>query len=185
MEPALFQSLPPLANSMALIALIEISLLLFISGRKYLKPVSIVIVALVGGVVGEWISVAVAPGSALAFVLAGLAGGALLGKFLRPIGVGLALAFLGYTISTNIVGFPFIEYVAALDLLAYGILLTDLAPTLVSTLLASSIVLLSILWTGVPAPAAFVLASAIGASGLMATLLPPRLMKSNHPFFAS
>ncbi len=175
MDPVLLQTLGPEFNFAAIAVLLQIGILLFATGRRYLKRVSVAAVALVGAVVGEEVALALMPSATWAFVAAGLAGGALLGIYLRPVGIGLVLAYLGYSMSAYVASFPFIQFMVAVDLFVCGLLLTDLAPALVSSLFASSILLLSILWTGASGPVAFVLASGVGAARFMAASLPARL----------
>jgi hypothetical protein len=181
MNPVLLQSLGPEYNFVAIAVFLQIGILLFVSVRRYLKMVSVAAVSLIGAVSAEGAALALAPSWAWWFIAAGLMGGAYLGYYLRPVGVGLVLAYFGYTLSANVVGVPFVQYVVAVDLFAYGLLLTDLAPTLVSSLFASSILLVSILWLGASGPAAFVLASAAGGARVMATYLPGRLAIWMHP----
>ena len=175
MEPLLFQTLPGVFNFVAAVVLIQISVYLLLTGRRHLKKVSIAAVALIAAVIGERIGLALLPAEAWVFIVAGLAGGAILGHYLRPVGVGLVLAFLGHSLSANVVGFEYIDYVTATVLFAYGLLLTDLAPTFVSSLVSSSILLLLGVWAGASTPAILVLASAVAAARIMASVLPSRL----------
>jgi hypothetical protein len=181
MNPVLFQSLGPQSNFVAIAVFLQIGLILFLTGRRYLRMVSVAGVSLISAVFLESVALTIAPTWAWWFISAGVLGGAYLGYYLRPVGVGLLLAYFGYTMSANVVGFPFVQYVVAIDLFAYGLLLTDLAPTLVSSLFASSILLVSILWLGASGPASFVIASAMGGARVMATYLPSRLAIWMHP----
>ncbi len=180
MEPVLLQAVPYPYNALAVVVLLQVGLILLVTGRRFLKWVSVVVVALVGSAVGGSLGVYLYPSIAWVFTLAGLVGGALLGRLFRPLGVGLVLAYLGAILATEFVSMPFVQYVVALDLLAYGLFLTDLAPTLVSSMLGSAILLLAFVWAGVSAPAALVLASAGGAARLMASVLPSRLALRPH-----
>ena len=175
MNPVLFQSLGSQYNFVAIAVFLQIGILLFATGRRHLKMVSVAAVSLIGAVSAESAALAFAPTWAWWFIAAGLMGGAYLGYYLRPVGVGLVLAYFGYSMSAKVVGVPFVQYVVAVDLFAFGLLLTDLAPTLVSSLFASSILLVSILWLGASGPAALVLAIAGGAARVMAAYLPARL----------
>jgi len=175
MLPTILQSLPGDFNIAAVVVLLQIDLLLFLTGRRYIRWVSVAAVALVGTIVGDAGGTALVPGASWPMIAAGLVGGALLGYYVRPVGLGLVLAYVGGTVGTSFASYPAVGYILAVDLFAYGLLLTDLAPTLVTSVLASSIMFLAVLWTGAPAPAAFVLASATGAAKLMASLLPARL----------
>ncbi len=174
MNPVLFQTLGPQYDFVAIVVFLQIGILLFATGRRHLKMVSVAAVSLIGAVSAESVSLAVAPSSAWWFIAAGLLGGAYLGYYLRPVGVGLVLAYFGYSMSAQVVGVPFVQYVVAVDLFAFGLILTDLAPTLVSTMFASSVLLVSILWLGASGPAAFVLACAGGSARVMASYLPAR-----------
>jgi hypothetical protein len=74
--------------------------------------------------------------------------------------------------ANSVVDLSLAQYIFAMDLFAYGLFLTDLAPTLVSSLLSSAILLLSAVWAGASGPAAIVIASAGGSARLMASYLP-------------
>ena len=171
----MFQSLPPLADLLAAVAFLQIGMMLLITGKRYLRAVSVAFVSLLGGIAAEGFAAAVFPPAVWVLTPAGLVGGALLGYFLRPIGVGASLAYLGGLAAAQTVGDPLVQWVVALDLFAYGLLLTDLAPTLVTSMIASFVVLFSFLWTGTPLLAAMVLAAAAGAARVMASTLPSRL----------
>ncbi len=180
--PVVFQSLPVDFSIAALVALIQIDLLLFLTGRRYLRWVAVAAAALVGAMIGQAAGASLLPGFVWAIIAAGFAGGALLGLLIRPLGMGLVLAYLGVVAATDVANIPFVYYIVAVDLFAYGLLLTDLAPTLVSSLLASSILFVAAIWTGASAPAAFVLASGTCAARLMASLLPSRLaLRGRNP----
>ncbi len=175
MAPVLFQTLPEIFSFAAAVSLVEISVLLLVSGRRFLKQASIAAVGLVGAVAGEGIAMSLFPAGAWFAIAAGLVGGAMLGRFLRPVGVGLALAYLAFSVVGNLGGYVPIQYAASLVIFAYGLLLTDLAPTFIASLLASSILVLFGEWSGISPPALLVLASAVGAARIMASVLPSRL----------
>src|SRR5712692_7870593 len=181
MNPVLFQSLGPEYNFVAIAIFLQIGILLFATGRRHLKMVSVAAVSLIGAVSAESVALTLSPTWTWWFISAGLLGGAYLGYYLRPVGIGLVLAYFGYSMSAQVVGVPFVQYVVAVDLFAFGLILTDLAPTLVSTMFASSVLLVSILWLGASGPAAFVLASAGGAARVMASYLPARLAIRMRP----
>ncbi len=178
--PVLFQSLPPDFDIAALVVLIQIDLLLFLAGRRYFRWVNVAAAALVGSVVAEAGGLYILPVASWAITAAGFVGGALLGFYARPVGTGLVLAYVGSLAATNLVSFPYVPYIVAVDLFAYGLFLTDLAPTLVTSMLASSIMLVAVLWAGVPAPVALVLAAGTGAARLTASMLPARLALRAH-----
>jgi hypothetical protein len=172
MGPALLQMLGPEANFIAVAVLLQIGMVLFVTGRRFLTRVCIAAVSLAGGIFGGSFASATIPSMTVVMIVSGLVGGFLLGAYLRPVGVGLVLAYLGYLISNSVVDMSLAQYVVAMDLFAYGLFLTDLAPTLVSSLLASSILLLSAVWAGASGPAAIIIASAGGGARLMASYLP-------------
>jgi hypothetical protein len=180
MEPILFQTLPTLFNLAGVAVFLQIGIILFLTGRRHLRWLSVASVSLLGSVASGEAAVSMLPSWTWVFIVAGLIGGAFLGYMLRPIGLGLALAYIGSVLAAQWVPIPFVQYAVAIDLFAFGLLLTDLAPTLVSSLLAASIVLTAIMWTGASAPAALVLASGIGASRVMASILPTRLALWMH-----
>lgn len=179
MAPVLFQTLPGLFGFAAAVVLTEISVLLIATGKRFLRQVSVAAVAVVGAVAGEAIGLSLSASAPWAGIFAGLAGGAILGYYLRPVGVGLALAYVGFSVAGNLVSLAYVEYMAALVLFAYGLLLTDLAPTFASSLLSSSILLLVGEWAGISTPALVVLVSAGGAARIMASVLPTRLALRN------
>ena len=180
MYPIIFRTLPEIFSFITVILLVQVGALLLATGRRYLKQASLVAVGIAGAAIGEGISLSVYPAGAWAAIVIGLAGGILLGYRLRPVGVGMALAFLAFYGATYIVNFEFAQYVAALVLFAYGLLLTDLAPTFVSCLLASAILLLSGIWMGVQVPFLLTMISAIAAARIMAAVLPSRIAGRNQ-----
>ena len=182
MAPVPFQTLPILLAFVAAVVLAQIGAILFVTGRRYLKQVSVAAVGFVGAMFGETIGINLIPFAPWAGMIFGLAGGAALGYSLRPVGVGLALAYVGYSVAGNLIPLEYVQYVAALVLFSYGLLLTDLAPTFVASFLASSLLLLLGVWAGIPTQAVLVLALAGGAARIMASVLPMRLaMRSERP----
>jgi hypothetical protein len=172
MEPVIFSELPSYFSFAAAVIFLQIGILLFLTGKRHLRLISVETVALFGAI--AWASVPLGlPSLTLPLIIAGGVGGGALGYFLRPVGLGLVLACIGGVVATQLINTPFVPYVVAVDMFAYGLFLTDLVPTVVASLLASSILLVSILWIGVPGPAAFVLACAGGSARQMASSLPP------------
>ena len=171
MNPVIFGSLPWVYSFAAAVVLLQVCLILAISGKRYFGGVAIAIVALAGGALGEAVA------SNVGFpVFVGLPAGALcgivLGYYLRPVGVGLALAFLSYSVASNIVPLQDVQYVAALVLFAYGLLLTDIAPSIVSGLLSGTIIALIGEWTGEPFAMTLELVTAVVALQLVAFFIP-------------
>ena len=183
MQPIIFQTLPPIFSFVTVALLIEVSMLLLATGRKYLKAGSYVIVGITTAVLGEGTALAVFPSGAWIAIAAGAVGGVALCRFLRPVGVGISLAFLAFYGATYLVEFEYIQFVAALVLFAYGLLLTDLAPTFVSSLLASSIFFLSGAWVGIPTPILITVVLIAGAARVLLTIVPSRMLKGQTPAF--
>ena len=175
MGPVIFQTLPEIFSFLAVAVLLQVCMLLLFTGRRYLKQVSFVAVGIAGAFIGESFSLLVFPEAAWFAIVVGLASGVLLCHYLRPVGVGVALAFLAFYGSSYLVNFEYVQYVAAFVLFTYGLLLTDLAPSFVATLLASAILLLSGIWLGVPTLALVLLVSAVAVARVLATVLPSRL----------
>jgi hypothetical protein len=180
MGPIIFQTLPEIFSFLTVVVLLQVCILLLLMGRRYLKQSSLVATGIAGAFVGESISLLVFPTAAWFAIAGGLACGVLLCRYLRPVGVGVALAFLAVYGSSYLVSLEYVQYVTAFVLFFYGLLLTDLAPTFVSSLLASAILLLSGIWLGAPIPALISLISAVAAARVLATLLPSRLAGRDH-----
>ena len=182
MAPVPFQTLPTLLAFVPAVVVAQMGVTLFTTGRRFLKQVSAAAVGFVGAVLGETIGINLFPFAPWVGMIIGLAGGTAIGYSLRPVGVGLALAYVGYSVAGNLIPLEYAQYVAALVLFSYGLLLTDLAPTFVASFLASSLLLLLGVWAGIPTQAALVLSLAGGASRIMASVLPTRLaMRSERP----
>lgn len=175
MAPVIFESLPGIFSFFTVVLLLEVCVLLFATGRRFLRKVSYVVVGIAGAVLGEGIALMLYPAAALPAIAAGLAGGLLLCRVIRPVGVGIALAFLAFSASTYLVNVEYVQYVAALVMFTYGLLLTDLAPSFVAGLLASAIILLSGIWTGVPIPLLLVGITLMAGARVLFTVVPPRL----------
>jgi hypothetical protein len=180
MGPVIFQTLPEIFSFLTVAVLLQVCILLLFTGRRYLKQVSFVAVGIAGAFIGESLSLLVFPEAAWLAILGGLASGVLLCYYMRPVGVGVALAFLAFYGSSYLVNFTDVQYVAAFVLFTYGLLLTDLAPSFVSTLLAAAILLLSGIWLGVPTPALVTLVTGVAAARVLASILPARLAGRLH-----
>jgi len=180
MGPIIFQTLPEVFSFLTVAVLLQVCMLLLFTGRRYLRQASLVAVGIAGAFIGESFSLMVFPTAAWLAIAGGLTCGVLLCHYLRPVGVGVALAFLAFYGSSYLVNFEYVQYVAAFVLFSYGLLLTDLAPTFVASLLASAILLISGIWLGVPTPALISLVSAVAAARVLATVLPSRLAGRSH-----
>ena len=180
MGPVIFQTLPEIFSFVTVAVLLQVCILLLLTGRRYLRQASLVAVGIAGACIGESVSLLVSPTAAWFAIMGGLACGVLLCHYLRPVGVGVALAFLAFYGSSYLVSLEYVQYVTALVLFSYGLLLTDLAPTFVASLLASAILLLSGIWLDVPMPALVSLISAVAAVRVLATILPSRLVGRDH-----
>jgi hypothetical protein len=178
MGPVLFESLPWIFSFVAAVLLLQFCIILVGTGRRYFREVAIALVGLSGGVLGESFAISY-NFPALGGLMMGVIGGALLGYYLRPIGVGLALAFLAYSVSGNLVSIEDVQYVAALVLFAYGLLLTDVAPSFVSGLLSAGIVTLLAEWVGEPLTTTLELVLAVAAVQFLAYAVPLRLASRN------
>jgi hypothetical protein len=171
----LLGSVPGIFNFAATVVLLQISGILLIKGSRFLKQISVALASLVGAVAVEGFALALFPQGALLGIGVGLAGGAILGYYLRPVGVGLALSYLALTVTGQLVAFAYLQYVAAIVIFAYGILLTDIAPAFIASLLACSILLLFGVGFGLAPVALVVLVSGVGIARIMASVLPGRL----------
>jgi hypothetical protein len=180
MGPIIFQTLPEVFSFLTVAALLQVCILLLFTGRRYLKQVSFVAVGIAVAFVGENVALLVLPAAAWFAIAGGLACGVLLCYYLRPVGMGVALAFLGFYGSSYLVSVESVQYVVALVLFAYGLLLTDLAPTFAASLLASAILFLSGIWLGVPMSALVSLISGVAAARVLTTILPPRPEGRGH-----
>lgn len=180
MGPVVFQSLPEIFSFLTVAVLMQVCLLLLFTGRRYLRQVSFVAVGVAGAFIGEGIALLVFPAASWFAIGGGLACGVLLCHFMRPVGIGVALAFLAFYGSSYLVSLQYVQYVAAFVLFIYGILLTDLAPTFISSLLAAAILLLSGIWLGVPTPALLSLVSGVTIARVLASVLPSHLVARGH-----
>ena len=180
MVPVIFQTLPEAFSFLTVTLLLQVCIILLFTGRRYLRRVSSVVAGVAVASVGESISLLVFPAAAWLTIVGGLASGILLCHYLRPVGMGVALAFLAFYGSSYLTNIESVQYVAALVLFTYGLLLTELAPTFVAGLLASAILLLSGIWLGVPMPTLASLISIVAAVRALATVLPSRLERRGH-----
>jgi hypothetical protein len=183
MGPIIFQTLPVIFSFLTVAVLLQACMLLLFTGRRYLKQVSLVAGGIASAFICESFSLLVFPEAAWLAIAGGLASGVLLCHYLRPVGVGVALAFLAFYGSSYLISFEGVQYVAALVLFAYGLLLTDVAPTFVASLLAFAILLISGIWLGVPTLALISLISGVAVARVFATVLPAKL--AAHPHWPS
>jgi hypothetical protein len=180
MGPVIFQTLPAIFSFATVTVLLQICILLLCTGKRYLRQASFFAAGIAGAFIGEGASLLTFPAASWLAICGGLVGGVLLCYYLRPAGVGVALAFLAFYGSSYLVNLEYIQYVAALVLFAYGLLLTDLAPTFVASLLASAILLISGIWSGVPAPILLSVVSAVAAARVLIAVVPQRLVTRDH-----
>lgn len=180
MGPIIFQTLPEVFSFVTVVVLLQFCILLLFTGRRYLRQASLVAAGIAGAFIGESVSLLVFPTAAWFAIVGGLACGVLLCHYLRPVGVGVALAFLAFYGSSYLVSFEDVQYVTAFVLFFYGLLLTDLAPAFVANLLASAILLLSGIWLGVPIPIMISLIMAFAAAHILATVFPSRQVSRDH-----
>jgi hypothetical protein len=179
MGPVVFASLPWVFSFSAAVLLLQWCMILIGTGKRHLSKVAIALVSLAGGAIGEGLAMTCNV-PAFTGILAGLAGGAILGRYLRPVGVGMALAYLGFAATSNAGPIQYVQYVAALVMFAYGLLLTDVAPTFVSELLASSIMMLVGEWLGAPVLMAFELVTTFAAFRILIWVVPLRFASRNQ-----
>jgi len=180
MGPVVFQTLPEVFSFLAVAVLLQVCMLLLFTGRRYLRQASLVAVGIAGAFIGEGLSLLVFPSMSLFAIAGGLVLGVVLCHYLRPVGVGIALAFLGFYGSSYLVNFQDVQYVAAFILFAYGLLLTDIAPSFIASLLAAAILLLSGIWLGIPTAALFSLVSGVTVARVLASVLPSHLAGRAH-----
>lgn len=119
--------LPQTFNVPGFVALLTISLLLIFAGSKLISELTFLLVGLIGGLVGVSIGYAYF-GTAGGFF--GFAVGFLLGGFasvvLLPVGVGIAIGYVGFAVAKTLIPDAFVAPLVGLVAFAYGLLLTDL-----------------------------------------------------------
>lgn len=181
MLPLIFQSLPEVFSVIAGAVLVQVCALLLITGKRYLTEVSMGVSGIAGAVIGEGAAMTVhLPG--FVGILPGLATGAILSRYLRPLGMGLALAFLTYSVASSLIPYDGAQYVSAIVMFSYGILLTDLAPSFASGLLASAILLLLGELLGMGSGRTLEIVTVVASARVLASLLPRRVAARNqHP----
>jgi hypothetical protein len=176
MHPVIFQTLPEVFSFFVVVMLLEACAILLATGRRYLKQASYVAVGVAGGAIGESAALLVLPSAAWLGIAGGVTAGTLLCYYLRPVAVGVALAYFAFLSSIYLVNIQYAQYVVATVLFTYGLLLTDLAPTFVSCLLACGILVLTGVWTGVPIALLLAMVSLIAAGRFMTGLRQHRVM---------
>jgi len=172
LAPVIFQTLPDILSFVVAVLLLQVSAILLATGRKFLRQASFIAAGVAGAGIGEKLSLSMFPEFAWLAIGLGLAMGVLLCYYSRPIAVGVALGYLAFFSSTYLVDIADAQWVVALVLFVYGLLLTDIAPTFISSLLASAILILAGIWLGVPTSLLFVVVSVIGGLRILAELLP-------------
>jgi hypothetical protein len=180
MGPDLFPSLPDLFSFIAAAVLLQVSLILFLTGRRLLTQVSVAAVAILGALLGEGVAGLVFPSPTLILIVVGMVGGGVVCYYLRPLGVGLGLGFLAFSISGTWTSDGNVQYVAGMLLFVYGVLLTDLAPDFVAALFASTMLLFFGALAGISSSALLVLLVGANAARLMAMVLPARMAARSH-----
>ena len=164
-----FDLLPYLPRSFdvpAFVALLSISLLLIFFGRRLIQGITFILVALIGGLLGLTMGSAYLglPGALVGFVTGFLLGG-LASILLLPLGIGIAMGFMGYAVAKIFIGIPFAPPLIGVVAFAYGILLTDLLLPVVSAALGGVILYDITLSFGLPPEQMLVITVAVTATG--------------------
>jgi hypothetical protein len=176
MHPVVFQTLPEVFSFSVVVMLLETCAVLLATGRRYLKQASFVAVGVAGAAIGEGAALLALPSAAWAGIAVGALASVVLCYYLRPVAVGIALAYLAYVSSTYLISIQYAQYVAATVLFTYGLLLTDLAPTFVSSLLAAGILIPAGIWIGAPVGLLVALVTLICAGRALVGIHPQRIL---------
>jgi len=182
MAPVIFQTLPEFLSFLVAVLLLQTSAILLSTGRRFLKQASFVAAGISGAAIGEKAALSLFPSFALFAICGGLIAGLMLCQYFRPIAVGVSLAYLTFFSSTYLVSMQNAQWIAALVLFAYGLLLTEVAPTFISNLLASVILVLAGIWVGIPISFLFAAVFAIGGIRVLLTVLSSK--EQGRPFSA-
>src|SRR5512136_170542 len=112
MYPIIFQTLPGIFSFLVVVLLVEICALLLVTGRRYLKPASFVAVGVAGAAIGEGIALWLLPSVSWFAICGGLTASLILCYYLRPVAVGVALAYLAFFSSTYLIKLEYAQYMA-------------------------------------------------------------------------
>ena len=167
--------LPPSFDLPAFVSLLTISLLLIFVGRRLIQGIAFVLVGLIGGLIGLTVGSTYLglPGALAGFVTGFLLGG-LASVLVLPLGIGIAMGFMGYAVAKIFIGIPFAPPLIGVVAFAYGILLTDLLLPVVSAALGGVLLYDITLSFGMAPEQMLLFAAAVTATGAIVQILLPK-----------
>lgn len=122
----LWPVLPGVPAPLLLLGLLGVSLLLIFAGNTLAKVVAFLAVGVVGAAFGGSLAVQyLAPHWQIVGALLGFVVGGLLGVVLLPLGVGLAVGYLGYLVALDFALGPTAAIIAGVAFFVVGALLAD------------------------------------------------------------
>jgi len=166
----IFNSIPDLPPQIGPIIILALALLLIFAGKGVIKAIIFVIaglavlsIALVFAAIYLSLSLPVL----IILALAAFIVGGVIGILLLPVGIGIALAVVGYSITQPLFNNTLIALVIAVILFIAGIILADKILIIASVFLGGLMLLSAITALGVPVLAAVLLAIILSCLGIV------------------
>jgi len=148
---ALLPYLPTTLDFIAFVSLLVISLLLIMVGSRLTEGLAFVVVGLVGGSIGFGLGAAFGTASSMVGFVAGFLSGGVVALLLLPLGMGLALGFMGYQVAAGLTGIVIVPLMVSIVCFTYGLFLTDLLLPVVSSASGGMILYATAISLGMPA----------------------------------
>jgi hypothetical protein len=166
--------LPPSFDFFAFVSLLVISLLLIFVGSRLAEGLAFVVVGLVAASIGFALGVPFGtPSSLVGFVAGFLLGGAA-AVLLLPVGMGLALGFMGYQVAASLTGIELVPVMVAIVCFTYGLFLTDLLLPVVSSAAGGLMLYDAAISLGMPTPEMVLVVATMSMIGVVVQTVPFR-----------
>jgi len=169
---ALLPYLPSTFDFIAFVSLLVISLLLIMVGSRLTEGLAFVVVGLVGGSIGYGLGAGFGTASSMAGFVAGFLSGGVVALLLLPLGMGLALGFMGYQVAASLTGILIVPLMVSIVCFTYGLFLTDLLLPVVSSASGGMILYATAISLGMPASEVALVVVTMSTLGVIVQTVP-------------
>jgi len=169
---ALLPYLPSTFDFVAFVSLLAISILLMVVGSRLTEGLAFVVVGLVAGSIGYGLAAPLGTGASMLGFVAGFLSGGVVSVFLLPLGMAIALGFMGFQVAATFTGFLPVPLMAGIVCFAYGLLLTDLLLPAISSASGGMILYASAVSLGMPPPVVALAVVTMSMVGVIVQTVP-------------
>lgn len=132
--------LPQNYDLVSFIGLLTMSFLLIFGGTRLIRSLSLILGGLIGALAGLTIGSQAYGmiGATLGFAV-GFALGGVMSLYFLPVGIGLAMGFMGYSVAKTFIPITLVPPLVGVVCFAYGLLLTDVLLSVMSATLGGMV----------------------------------------------